>query len=126
MNIPFLVLDDNEVFAATLARMLNRRDFDAAVAHAKAHIVAPVSGPDGAPCWPGQCAGVIRVGLDRDLPRGTVHVIDGVHHACGYPRPIPGVDPRRNLHGISFATAQVSGWVAGGLVNASGTRFPAV
>ena len=100
--------------------------FDAAVAHAKAHIVAPVSGPDGAPCWPGQCAGVIRVGLDRDLPRGTVRVIDGVHHACGYPRPIPGVDPRRNLHGISFATAQVSGWVAGGLVNASGTRFPAV
>jgi two-component system response regulator RegA len=29
----FLVLDDNEVFAATLARMLNRRGFHAVVAH---------------------------------------------------------------------------------------------
>jgi len=40
MNIPFLVLDDNEVFSATLARMLNRRDFDAAVAHDGAQAVA--------------------------------------------------------------------------------------
>ena len=29
----FLVLDDNEVFAATLARMLNRRGYHAVVAH---------------------------------------------------------------------------------------------
>jgi two-component system response regulator RegA len=29
----FLVLDDNEVFATTLARMLNRRGFNAVVAH---------------------------------------------------------------------------------------------
>jgi hypothetical protein len=86
--------------------------FDTAVAAATARIVAPVAGPDGTPCWPGQCQGVIRVALDWDLPRGTVRVIGGVHHATGYPRPIPGVEPRRNLHGISFATAQVSGWIA--------------
>ncbi|MBV8633145.1 MAG: response regulator transcription factor [Burkholderiaceae bacterium] len=36
----FLVLDDNEVFAATLARMLNRRGFDAAVAHGGAEALA--------------------------------------------------------------------------------------
>jgi subtilisin family serine protease len=91
--------------------------FDAAVARGggRAQIVAPGAGPDGAPCWPGQCAGIIRVGLDWDLPRGTVQVTGAIHYACGYPRPIPGVEPRRNLHGISFATAQVSGWIAGNL-----------
>jgi two-component system, response regulator RegA len=34
MNPTFLILDDNEVFAATLARSLARRGFDATVAHA--------------------------------------------------------------------------------------------
>jgi two-component system response regulator RegA len=40
MTIPFLVLDDNDTFAATLARMLKRRGFDAAVAHRGADAVA--------------------------------------------------------------------------------------
>ena len=31
MRVPFLILDDNEVFAATLARMLGRRGFDAQI-----------------------------------------------------------------------------------------------
>ena len=30
-------------------------------------------------------------------------------HASGYPRPIPGVPPERNLKGISFAVANVTG-----------------
>lgn len=33
MNPAFLILDDNEVFAATLARSLTRRGFDTTVAH---------------------------------------------------------------------------------------------
>lgn len=33
MNNPFLILDDNEVFAATLARSLTRRGFSATIAH---------------------------------------------------------------------------------------------
>lgn len=86
----------------------------AVIAAGDTRIVAPVAGPDGAPCWPGQCAGVIRVGLDWDMPRGVMRVVDGVHFACGYPRPIPGVAQRRNLHGISFATAQISGLLAAG------------
>ena len=85
-----------------------------------ARIVAPAAGPDEAPCWPGQCDGVIAVRLDWDLPRGTVRVIDGVHFATGYPRPIPGVAMRRNLHGVSFATAQVSGWIAAALPGDAG------
>jgi len=79
-----------------------------------ARIVAPAAGPDHAPCWPGQCIGVIKVGLDWDLPRGVVRVTDGIHYATGYPRPIPGVEQRRNLHGVSFATAQISGLIAAG------------
>jgi len=89
--------------------------FAQAVARAgAARIVAPAAGPDDAPCWPGQCVGVITVGLDWDLPRGVVRVTDGIHYASGYPRPIPGVEQRRNLHGVSFATAQVSGLLASG------------
>ena len=33
-------------------------------------------------------------------------------HASIYPRPIPGVPPERNLHGISFAVANVTGMLA--------------
>ncbi len=89
--------------------------FAQAVARAgAARIVAPAAGPDDAPCWPGQCAGVITVALDWDLPRGAVRVVNGIYYASGYPRTIPGVEQRRNLHGVSFATAQVTGLLASG------------
>jgi hypothetical protein len=32
--------------------------------------------------------------------------------ASGYPRPIPGVDPERNLKGLSFAVANATGLLA--------------
>ena len=67
---------------------------------------------DGMPCYPGSLDGVLGVGLDWDCPRESYRVVDGVLHASGYPRPIPGVAPRRNLYGISFATAQASGFAA--------------
>lgn len=35
-----------------------------------------------------------------------------VARASGYPRPIPGVPPERNLKGISFAVANVTGVLA--------------
>ena len=37
---------------------------------------------------------------------GTVYV------ASGYPRSLPGVPRERNLHGISFAVANMTGFVA--------------
>lgn len=89
--------------------------FDAAVARAVAagvRVVAPATGADGAPCWPGQSEGASRVALDWDLPRGAVILREGLYHAAGYPRPIPGMPETRNLQGISFATAQVTGWLA--------------
>ncbi len=91
--------------------------FAAATARSKARIVAPRTAGDLAPCWPGMLAGVIAVGLDWDVPRGTARLAqDGVHYASGYPRPIEGVAQQRNLHGISFATAQVTGLAAAGLL----------
>jgi hypothetical protein len=89
--------------------------FAAAVARSRARIVAPRTAADDAPCWPGMLAGVIAVGLDWDVSRGTALLgVDGVHYASGYPRPIEGVPQQRNLHGISFATAQVTGLAAAG------------
>lgn len=69
---------------------------------------------EGQPCWPGSLPQVLGVGLDWDLPRGEPRLLpDGrMVMASGYPRPIPGVEPRRNLYGVSFAVAQVSGWIA--------------
>lgn len=67
---------------------------------------------DGRPCWPGALDGVLGVGLDWDVPRDIWRVEGGVFFASGYPRPIPGVAQRHNLYGISFATAQASGFAA--------------
>ncbi|MCU1273988.1 MAG: hypothetical protein JWO48_1419, partial [Bryobacterales bacterium] len=35
-----------------------------------------------------------------------------VFHASGFPRSIPGVPPEENLSGISFAVANITGFVA--------------
>jgi len=71
---------------------------------------------DGISCWPGALPGVIGVELDWDCPRGRYRVadIDGTpaFFASGYPRPIEGVPPTRNLYGVSFAVAQMSGLAA--------------
>ncbi|MBX9663459.1 S8 family serine peptidase [Novosphingobium sp.] len=94
--------------------------FAAAVARSTARIVAPRTAADDAPCWPGMLAGIIAVGLDWDVARGSVRLADdGVYHASGYPRPIEGVPQQRNLHGISFATAQVTGLAAANLLPVS-------
>jgi subtilisin family serine protease len=66
---------------------------------------------------PGSIAGVIPVVLDWDCPRDefrTSLLPDGrtLYHASGFPRPIPGVLPERNLKGISFAVANVTGLLA--------------
>lgn len=69
---------------------------------------------EGQPCWPGSLPQVLGVGLDWDLPRGDPRLSPDrrMVMASGYPRPIPGVEPRRNLYGVSFAVAQVTGWIA--------------
>jgi len=71
---------------------------------------------NGQPCYPGALSDVIGVDLDWDCPRDSYRSQTVVHEmrffAAGYPRPVPGVPPARNLHGISFAVANMSGFVA--------------
>ena len=66
---------------------------------------------------PGILPGVVPVALDWDCPRDeyrTSVLPDGrtLYRASGFPRPIPGVAPERNLKGISFAVANVTGLLA--------------
>jgi subtilisin family serine protease len=66
---------------------------------------------------PGALAGVWAVTLDWSVPRETVKIdrLDqsgAVFRASGFPRPIPGVPAERNLKGVSFAVANVTGVVA--------------
>jgi hypothetical protein len=66
---------------------------------------------------PGALPGSVPVALDPDCPRAeyrTSKLPDGrtLYHASGYPRPIPNVSPERNLRGISFAVANVTGLLA--------------
>ncbi len=42
--------------------------------------------------------------------------------ASGFPRPIPGVAPEKNLKGLSFAVANTTGVVAGLLARDPGQR----
>ncbi len=92
--------------------------FTGAVARADAAGVSIVAARDDEGVWwlPGRLPGVVQVRADWDCPREEVSVvrIDGqrVFRASGFARPIPGVDPRRNLHGISFAVANLTGVLA--------------
>ncbi len=71
---------------------------------------------EGEPWLPGSLPGAIGVRLDWEVPRdavriesrGTVRAL----FASGYPRPISGVPPERNLKGISFAVANATGMIA--------------
>jgi hypothetical protein len=63
---------------------------------------------------PGSLAGAISVELDWECPRSELRRGTGgaTYRASGYPRPIPGVPVERNLKGISFAVANVTGLLA--------------
>jgi subtilisin family serine protease len=81
-------------------------------------IVIAAGEQDGVRWLPGALPGVWQVLLDWTVPREEcrVHVRSGaapVFYASGFPRPIPGVPPERNLKGLSFAVANVTGLVAG-------------
>jgi hypothetical protein len=68
------------------------------------------------PVLPGVLEGVIAVDVDWDLSRDRYRVSEANGRpyflASGYPRPLPGIPPARNLNGISFAVANMTGFVA--------------
>jgi hypothetical protein len=94
-----------ERFAPLIARAANAKALLISAAHS----------------LPGSLAGVIGVELDPDCPRDQYRSISSQRvtsgkalefATSGYPRPIPGVPPERNLNGISFAVANMTGFVA--------------
>ncbi len=68
------------------------------------------------PVLPGILPGVISVDVDWQLTRHSFRVVredDEISfRASGFPRPLPGVSPARNLNGISFAVANMTGIIA--------------
>jgi subtilisin family serine protease len=78
-------------------------------------ILVAARNANGLPALPGSMPGVIGVELDWGCPRDAWYCNpspDGLAvTASGYPRSLPGVPRERNLHGISFAVANVTGFV---------------
>lgn len=90
-----------------------------AVAYAaeRGSIVVSAREWNGAAWLPGSLADVIGVVADAELDRDEIDVatIDGgLPHfkASPFPRPIPNVPRERNLSGVSFAVANVTGFLA--------------
>jgi hypothetical protein len=67
---------------------------------------------NGTPALPGSLPAVIGVSLAWDCPRESYYSKDGEWYASGYPRSVPGVAQQRNLNGISFAVANMTGFIA--------------
>jgi len=95
----------------------HRERFAPLIARAFPHgpILVSARDADGTPALPGSLPGVIGVELDWDCPREMYYAklaAGGLTLvASGYPRSLPGVPRTRNLHGISFAVANATGFV---------------
>jgi hypothetical protein len=100
----------NPEHAATLAGAIDHA--------ARAGAIVVAAAPDARHSWlPGGLDGVVAVALDWDCPRDACRfVLTDARRldasASGYPRPIPGVPPERNLRGLSFAVANACGLLA--------------
>ena len=100
------------------SRQVHEQALREAVARAAARGTLIVSAyDDGEARWlPGSLPGVIPVQVDYALARDQYRVTDAggvtLFHASGFAREIPGVPPERNLHGISLAVANVTGFAA--------------
>lgn len=69
----------------------------------------------GQACLPGCLRGVLGVSLDWECPRTryrtTEETSGTLYYASGYPRELLGMPRERNLNGISFAVANMTGFV---------------
>ena len=94
-------------------------------------VVVAAAEADGRRWWPGSLPSAVGVVMDADCPRDCVEVRGWagggrVVAASPYPRPIPGVPVERNLKGISFAVANVTGMLARVLEGVAGPLTPEV
>ncbi|MGH7616493.1 MAG: S8 family serine peptidase [Gemmatimonadaceae bacterium] len=72
---------------------------------------------NGSAWLPGSLAGVLGVVADAELDRDAIEVTPAEsglprYAAAPFPRPIPNVPRERNLSGVSFAVANVTGFLA--------------
>ena len=79
--------------------------------------VVAAGAQDGVRWLPGSLPESVSVTLDWTLPREACLLEASANghpslRASGYPRPIPGVAPERNLKGLSFAVANATGLLA--------------
>lgn len=91
---------------------------EALIRAVRAGIPLVAAGEQDGVCWlPGSLPLAVGVAVEWDRARDEA-MIDVVQEgavrrlrarASGFPRPIPGVSPDRNLKGVSFAVANVSG-----------------
>lgn len=99
----------NATHAPAFTRVV-RRATDAGVS------IVAARDDDGVQWLPGSLPGVVQVQVDWTCPRNQFHLVKVdrtvVCRTSGYARPIPGVDPRRNLNGVSFAVANMTGFIA--------------
>jgi subtilisin family serine protease len=77
-------------------------------------------------CFPGSLPGVAGVGVDWEIDRHAYRIDSsgGSLYASGYPRSLPGVPRRRNLSGISFAVANMTGLIARACENLEKRSLP--
>ncbi len=100
------------------ANVNHRQDMERAICRATeaGAIVVSARDDEGVQWLPGCLPGVVPVQVDWTCPRETFRVgtVDGapVLLASGFARPVPGVHPTRNLNGVSFAVANVTGFLA--------------
>jgi hypothetical protein len=118
------VLADGIVWAADRgARLINlslgttnaahEERLRASVAHAADRGAIVVSAREAGVVWlPGSLPGVASVAADAVLDRYEAELDAAGFYAAPYPRPIPGVPRERNLSGVSFAVANVAGFLA--------------
>lgn len=115
----------------------HRKAMEAAVrsaAESGSLVVSPAE-HEGKEWMPGCLPGTAGVELDWGCGRGELRVRGAAgpgaggeglpvpalrFRASGYPRPIPGFDPELNLKGVSFAAANVTGFLARGLEGGAG------
>lgn len=89
----------------------------AVAAATEANLIVVAAAPMREARWlPGALPKVVRVEVEWTLPRDSCSVVvangEVLLRASGYPRPIPGVSPERNLKGLSFAVANATGLLA--------------
>jgi subtilisin family serine protease len=112
------------------ARPAHEPALDEAVKRARqaGMLVVAAGWSDGVRWLPGSLPGVVSVEVDWSCPRNRYRAGTGAHgeavfRASGFPREIPGVPPSINLKGISFAVANMTGFVARAIETRAGVSF---